>query len=112
MKGCLAFIRGFIYNLGNELFPIEVRSQCNGLAEIIAQSGGLLVPVLSKHASINTCWLIIGVVGLVYLGLSVFLQKEEFATLEKSDEIELNLDEKNPKTDAQPLIANSIEYSF
>jgi len=93
MRAALCFIYGFIYGLGNELFPIEVRCQSIGISDIAASMGGMFAPVVilvAETYGLNALFLF-GSLGFIALFASHFLPKDPMNSLEEPDEgVEMN----------------------
>ena len=107
MKASLSLNRGFIYNLGNELFPVQVRSQSHAIAEMFAQGAGLLAPFIVKFTQEYhfSPWFIVCGVGLLSVFVTAFLPRDELTTVRRGDGIELNGNE-NARAENIPLIHN------
>jgi len=85
MRTSVCFIYGFIYSLGNELFPTEVRSQSNGVAGIFSDLGGVvspLLPVLAQSYNLHPLFLL-GVLGVAPLIASQYLPEEKLTSLDE-----------------------------
>jgi len=69
LRASISFIYGFIYGLGNEMFPAEVRSQSIGISDIFSAMGGMACPFIilfaEKH-NLNPLFLF-GILGIIPL---------------------------------------------
>jgi MFS family permease len=69
LRASISFIYGFIYSLGNELFPGEVRSQSIGISDIFSAMGGMTCPFIIMFAEKNGLnpLFLFGIAGLIPL---------------------------------------------
>jgi len=92
MRVAICFVYGFIYSMGNELFPPEVRSQSVGVSEIASALGGMFAPIIILFAntySLNVLFLF-GTLGFPALLASQYIPEKEISLEDESNDIELN----------------------
>ena len=85
MRTAVCFVYGFIYSVGNELFPPEVRSQSNGIAGVASDVGGMITPfvlLFAQALNLNPL-LVLGVIGALPLVASQYLPEDEITSLEE-----------------------------
>ena len=86
MRTALCFICGFMFNVGNDLFPAEVRCQSIGISEIAACIGGMVAPyviVVAEMNSLNPLFLF-GSLGFFALSASKFLPETQLKSLDEN----------------------------
>ena len=91
MRTAVCFVYGFIYSLGNELFPTEVRSQSNGISGIFSDAGGILAPIVLMFADkhqLNPLFML-GTIGSFALIAGKYLPSEPLTTLDDDNDIEM-----------------------
>lgn len=91
MRAAICFIYGFVYNLGNELFPPEVRCQSVGITEIISMLGGMVAPMVILFAEsyqINALFLF-GTLGLFALVASQYLPTPSVDLDDEASDVEM-----------------------
>ena len=93
MRTAVCFIYGFLYILGNELFPVEVRGQSNGISGIFADLGGMAAPLVLQFAQMHQLnpLFLFGILGFMALGTSQYIPNDTVVDLNDEDEdIEMN----------------------
>jgi len=86
MRTALCFICGFMFNVGNDLFPAEVRCQSIGISEIAACIGGMVAPyviVVAEMNSLNPLFLF-GSLGFFALSASKYLPETQLKSLDEN----------------------------
>lgn len=87
LRTCICFMYGFIYGLGNDLFPPEVRSQSIGITEIFSALGGMIAPFIILVAETNgfSPLFLFGILGFVALISSNSLPHDQLTDLEEKE---------------------------
>lgn len=84
MRTAICFICGFMFNVGNDLFPAEVRCQSIGISEICACLGGMVAPyviVVAEMNGLNPLFLF-GSLGFFALSASKYLPETQLKSLD------------------------------
>jgi len=79
---------GFIYSLGNDLFPPEVRSQSIGISDIFAALGGMISPFIIMIAEKNQTspLFLFGVLGFMALLSSKYLPDGKMTSMDEKED--------------------------
>lgn len=92
MRTAICFIYGFVYNLGNELFPAEVRCQSIGVSEIFSALGGMVAPSIIVVAEMNgvSPLFLFGTMGFLALSSSKYLPEGQLTSMDDKEGVEMD----------------------
>ncbi len=91
MRTAICFVYGFIFNVGIDLFPPEVRCQSMGIGEIAACLGGMVAPfmiLIAETNGLNPLFLF-GTFGLFALSITKYLPETPLTSLDDDKDVEM-----------------------
>ncbi len=91
-------------NVGNQLFPPEVRSQSIGISDIFACIGGMVAPFVIVAAEVNhlSPLFLFGSLGFFALSASKYLPETQLSSMDDdaSQDVEMSYMKMNDKANA------------